>query len=78
MVADVAKTRGDGTYTLRLPPGPSREVFVNRALDGPVLMRAGLSTKARVRPTFKINRQIEVENRGGTIRFRGKLPGARL
>ena len=73
VVADVAKTRGDGTYTLRLAPGPSRDVFVNRALDGSVLMRAGLSTRARVRPRFKVIDKSQVEN-GGTIRFRGKLP----
>ena len=75
-VADVAKTRGDGTYRLRLPPGASREVFVDRALEGAVLMRAGLRTKASVRPTFQIKSGGNSRTRGGgRIRFRGKLPG---
>jgi len=75
-VADVAKTRGDGTYKLRLPPGASREVFVDRALEGAVLMRAGLRTNARVRPTFQIKSSGNSRTRGGgRIRFRGKLPG---
>ena len=75
-VADVAKTRGDGTYKLRLPPGASREVFVDRALEGAVLMRAGLRTNARVRPTFQIKSGGNSRTGGGgRIRFRGKLPG---
>jgi len=75
-VADVAKTRGDGTYRLRLPAGASREVFVDRALEGAVLMRAGLRTKAKVRPSFQIKSGGNSRTRGGgRIRFRGKLPG---
>ena len=76
VVADVAKTRGDGTYTLRLAPGPSRDVFVNRALEGPVLMRAGLGTKARVRPTFKIKSgdKSKVRRRRGGSASAGSCP----
>ena len=63
VVADVAKTRGDGTYTLRLAPGPSRDVFVNRALDGPVLMRAGLKHEGKGQANVQDHRQIEGRKR---------------
>ena len=75
-VADVAKTRADGTYRLRLPAGASRNVFVDRAFEGEVLMRDGLQTQASVRPSFEVKPggKGEVEN-GRRLRFRGKLPG---
>ena len=51
-------------------------MFVDRALEGAVLMRAGLRTNARVRPTFQIKSSGNSRTRGGgRIRFRGKLPG---
>jgi hypothetical protein len=75
-VADVAKTRADGSYRLRLPAGASRKVFVDRVFEGEVLMRDGLRTEASVRPSFRIKPGGEAEiETGGRLRFRGKLPG---
>jgi hypothetical protein len=76
-VADTDTTRADGRYSLRLPPGPSRDVFVHRAFEDQVLARHGLKLASKVRPTFQISptRNGGPVGRGGRLRFKGALPG---
>jgi hypothetical protein len=75
-VADTAKTHSDGSYTLRLPPGASRKVFIDRPFGDQVLMRAGLETQASVRPSFTVTPTGKAEIKDGDrLRFRGHLPG---
>jgi hypothetical protein len=76
-VADTATTRADGSFSLRLPPGPTREVFVHRVSGDQVLARHGLRVEAKVRPSLEIlpDRKDGRVGRGGRLRFKGALPG---
>ena len=76
-VADTDTTGAGGRYSLRLPPGPSREIFVHRVFGDEVLARHGLELTARVRPAFEISPGAKSERveQGGRLRFKGSLPG---
>jgi hypothetical protein len=76
-LARTAVTGEDGGFRLRLPPGPSRQVFVHRVFGGEVLARHGLSTAASVRPSFEVKPGNGAGRlaAGDRLHFKGKLPG---
>ena len=69
-----AVTAADGSYALRLAPGPSREVFVHYVSGDSVVSRHGLALAAAVRPQFAVRPTHGVRNRD-RLYFRGRLPG---
>ena len=77
VVAKTTTTGNRGGYSLRLPPGASRKVYVHRVFGDDVLARHGLSIKARVRPSFEVapKKKRGRVGQGERLRFRGKLPG---
>jgi hypothetical protein len=75
VVARTATTGGGGGYSLRLPPGASRKVYLHRVFGDDVLARHGLSIEARVRPSFEVAPKKGRLGQGERLRFSGKLPG---
>ncbi len=76
-VAGVATTDDEGRFKLRLPRGPSRDLFVHRVSGDQVLARHGLSLSSKVRPSLEITPRTKkglVED-GERLRFKGELPG---
>lgn len=74
VVAAVTTAAPDGTYAVRLPAGPSRDVFVHQAVGEHVLARHGLRLRASARPTLEVRPRAGVRN-GQRLRFSGDLPG---
>ena len=70
-------TGDEGGFRLRLPAGPSREVYLHRVFGNQVLARHGLSTAANVRPSFEVTpgKRAGPVSGGDRLRFRGRLPG---
>jgi hypothetical protein len=77
VIADTARTRGTGAYSLLLPGGPSRKVYVHAVVDDSVLAVHGLAADSTVRPTFVIRPGADGPplTTGDRLRFRGRLPG---
>lgn len=67
-------TTADGSYALRLAPGPSREVFVHYVSGDTVVARHGLALTAAVRPQFGVRPTHRVRNHD-RLYFTGRLPG---
>ena len=75
VVAATGRTGRAGRYSLRLPPGPSRRVFVHHAVGNVVLARHDVDRLAsRARPTLHIVPVRGVEN-GDRLGFAGRIPG---
>jgi hypothetical protein len=67
-------TAADGSYAVRLAPGPSREVFVHYVSGDTVVARHGLALAATVRPQLSVHPTHGVRNHD-RLHFRGRLPG---
>ncbi len=76
-LARTAVTGDKGGFRLKLPPGPSRQVFLHRVFGNEILARHGLSTAASVRPSFEVKpgKRAGAVRAGDRLHFRGKLPG---
>jgi hypothetical protein len=74
VVDATATTEADGSYALRLAPGPSREVFVHYVVGDTVLARHGLALSTSVRPQFGVRPTHRVRNHD-RLYFTGRLPG---
>lgn len=76
-LARTAVTGRDGGFRLRLPPGPSRQVYLHRVFGNEVLARHGLSTAASVRPSFEVKpgKRAGPVSGGDRLHFHGTLPG---
>jgi hypothetical protein len=77
VLARTAVTGDKGGFRLRLPAGPSREVYLHRVFGNEVLARHGLSTAASVRPSFEVKpgKRAGAVRAGDRLHFHGKLPG---
>jgi hypothetical protein len=69
-----ATTAADGSYVLRLAPGPSREVFVHYVSGDTVVARHGLSLSSAVRPQLAVKPTHGVRDHD-RLYFQGRLPG---
>ena len=69
-----ARTDAEGSYTVELPAGASREVFVHQAWGDRVLTRHGLQLDSEARPTLEVLPRRTARNRK-RLRFTGVLPG---
>jgi hypothetical protein len=69
-----ATTAADGSYALRLTPGPSREVFVHYVSGDTVVARHGLALASAVRPSLTVHPTHGVRNHD-RLQFAGRLPG---
>ncbi len=67
-------TAADGTYELRLAPGPSREVFVHYVVGDTVLARHGLALASVARPALTVRPTHGVRSHD-RLYFSGQLPG---
>jgi hypothetical protein len=76
-VANTAETGNRGRYSMKLPPGPNRAVFVHRVFGNDVLAFHRLSANSTVRPTFVVRpgRSASSLETGDRLRFKGRLPG---
>ncbi len=68
-----ASTAADGTYVLRLAPGPSREVFVHYVSGDSVASQHGLALIASARPKLSVRPTHGVRNRD-RLYFSGRIP----
>jgi hypothetical protein len=77
VLARTAVTGDKGGFRLRLPPGPSRQVYLHRVFGDEILARHGLSTAASVRPSFEVKpgKRAGAVRAGDRLHFHGKLPG---
>ena len=74
VVGATATTGGDGNFTIELPPGPSREVFVHYAVGDRVIARHGLLLRSAAHPSLAVRPTHGVRNHT-RLHFSGRLPG---
>jgi hypothetical protein len=74
VVDATATTAADGSYALRLAPGPSREVFVHYVVGDSVIARHGLELTSAARPALSVRPTHGVRNHD-RLYFSGQLPG---
>jgi hypothetical protein len=72
VVAATASAAPDGSYELRLPPGPGREVFVHHVSGERVVARHGLVLDSVARPTLAVSPKHRA--RRGRLHFAGTIP----
>ena len=73
VVGATTVSESDGSYSLELPPGPSRQIFVHYVSGDQVVARHGLALAAVARPTLRVKPRHRAR-RGTRLAFEGELP----
>ncbi len=73
-LVDTGRVRSDGTFSLDVEPGPSRNFDVVYRYNNETVERVHLYLNSVVAPAFRVVGRTSLRN-GQNVRFRGALPG---
>jgi len=73
-LAQVTKTKTDGSFAVQVEPGPSRRFELGYRYSNQVVEKGSLYLDSAVRPSFRLRSKGKLHN-GQNVGFRGAIPG---